>query len=74
MKREAGESGHGASLVARRVDFLNELSELHGAVVELGDRMAADYLAHAVACYAKRKDEAGEVWLRLGVERLRTLA
>ncbi len=55
----------------RREDFLNELSDLRRAVVELRDRVAADYLAHAAACYAKGRDQAGEVRLRLAVERLR---
>jgi hypothetical protein len=56
---------------ARRGDFLNELSDLQRAVIELRDRVAADYLSHAAACYAKGRDQAGEVWLRLAVERLR---
>ncbi len=56
---------------ARREDFLNELSDLRRSVVELGDRVAADFLMHAVACFAKRRDQAGEVWLRLAVECLR---
>ena len=54
----------------RREDFLNELSDLRRAVVELRDRVAADYLTHAVACFAKGRDQAGEAWLRLAVERL----
>ncbi len=55
---------------ARRSDFLNELSDLRRAVVELSDRVAADYVSHALACFAKGKDEAGEVWLGLALEQL----
>lgn len=56
---------------ASRAEFLNELSDLRRAVFELKDRVAADHLSHALACFAKGKDQAGEVWLRLAVERLR---
>ena len=54
----------------RRDEFLNELGDLRREVAALGDRVATDYLAHALACFVKRKDEAGAVWLRLAVERL----
>jgi hypothetical protein len=55
---------------ANRAKFLNELSDLRRAVAELGNVVATDCLAHALACFAKGKDEAGEVWLGLALERL----
>jgi hypothetical protein len=60
----------GQRRAASRADFLNELSDLRRAVAELGDRMVMDYLAHALACFAKGKDEPGEAWLRLTLEQL----
>ena len=55
---------------ASRAEFLDELSDLRRAVAELGDVVATDHLAHALACFAKGKTEAGEVWLRLAREEL----
>ncbi len=60
--------GHGAR--ARRAEFLNELRELRRAVEALGDRVADDYLTHALICFVRGKDEAGEVWLGLALEQL----
>ncbi len=71
-RNEAGgyhRRGHWAR--ARRAEFLNELRELRRAVEALGDRVAADYLTHALICFVRGKDEAGEAWLRLTLDLLR---
>ncbi len=67
-KRATVARSHGAR--ARRAEFLNELRELRRAVDTLGDRVAADYLTHALICFVRGKEEAGEVWLRLALKQL----
>ncbi len=61
-----GTTGRGRA----RAEFLNELRELRRAVDTLGDRVAADYLTHALICFVRGKDEAGEVWLHLALKQL----
>ncbi len=46
-------------------------NSLRRAVDALGDRVAADYLTHALICFVRGKDEPGEAWLRLTLDLLR---